>query len=160
MKNYTEHELRLKAEAYCSAAEHCPSEIRTKLALWGADETTTENILSHLLKERYLDNERFCRFFVRDKYRFNQWGRLKIIQALRMKQLPQDAISNGLDEIDEREYADILQHLLKQKAKTVKAATEYERNAKLMRFAAGRGFSADEIMQQFKQTGANDDITF
>ena len=147
MKNYTEHELKLKAEAYCSASEHCPSELRTKLKLWGADETTT-------------DDARFCRFFVRDKYRFNQWGRLKIIQALRMKQLPQEAISTGLEEIDEREYADMLLHLLQQKAKTVKAATEYERNAKLMRFAAGRGFSADEIMKQLKRTGTDDETLF
>ena len=160
MKNYTEHELKLKAEAYCSASEHCPSELRTKLKLWGADETTTENILSHLQKGRYLDDARFCRFFVRDKYRFNQWGRLKIIQALRMKQLPQEAISTGLEEIDEREYADMLLHLLQQKAKTVKAATEYERNAKLMRFAAGRGFSADEIMKQLKRTGTDDETLF
>ena len=160
MKEYTENELRNKAEVYCLAAERCPSEVEAKLQQWGASPETSAHILEHLQKERFVDTARFCRAFVRDKYRFNQWGRLKIIQALRMKQLPQEAISTGLEEIDEREYADMLLHLLQQKAKTVKAATEYERNAKLMRFAAGRGFSADEIMKQLKRTGTDDETLF
>jgi regulatory protein len=70
MKEYTEDELKYKAEAYCSTAEHCPSEVISKLNLWGADDVVTEHILEHLKKERYLDTQRFCKAFARDKYRF------------------------------------------------------------------------------------------
>lgn len=101
MKEYTEDELKYKAEAYCSTAEHCPSEVISKLNLWGADDVVTEHILEHLKKERYLDTQRFCKAFVRDKYRFARWGRMKITQALRQKQLSSEDIAAGLDEIDE-----------------------------------------------------------
>lgn len=147
MKEYTEKELMQKAEAYCAAAERCPSDVEGKLKGWGAVAEVGARIMAHLLEERYLDTVRFCRFFVRDKYRFNHWGRMKIIQALRMKHLSEKEIETGLEEIDPEEYDGILKNLLEKKAKEVKAASGYERNAKLLRFAAGRGFTMDEIMK-------------
>lgn len=147
MKEYTEKELMQKAEAYCAAAERCPSDVEDKLKGWGAAAEVGVRIMAHLLEERYLDTVRFCRFFVRDKYRFNHWGRMKIIQALRMKRLSEKEIETGLEEIDPEEYDGILKNLLEKKAKEVKAASGYERNAKLLRFAAGRGFTMDEIMK-------------
>lgn len=150
MKEYTEGELKYKAEVYCSAAERCPSEVEKKLLQWGATAERVEAIMLHLFKERYLDTSRFCRAFVRDKYRFNQWGRMKISQALRMKQLSAADIESGMDEIDDAEYHTILAALLKQKSRSVKAATPYERNAKLIRFAVGRGFLMDEILRHIK----------
>ena len=78
------------------------------------------------------------------------------MQALRMKHLSTDEIAAGLEEIDEEEYTDILKRLLKQKAKSVKGNTEYERNTKLIRFAIGRGFTPEEVMRQIKQPDADD----
>ena len=156
MKEYTEKELLVKAEAYCAAAERCPSEVEDKLQKWGAEEDVKARVMAHLFEERYLDGTRFCRFFVRDKYRFNQWGRMKIVQALRMKHLSLEEIDAGLEEIDADEYDGILEDLLKKKEKSVKAASEYERNAKLMRFAAGRGFTADEIMKHIRRGGPDE----
>lgn len=129
-----------------------------EIAQMGADEEQIPAIIAHLEKERYLDAVRFCRFFVRDKYRFNQWGRMKIVQALRMKQLDAAQIQEGLEEIDEGEYLRMLERLLKQKARSVKAASGYERNAKLIRFAAGRGFTMDEIMKVVKQVDADEPV--
>ena len=151
MKEYSEEELKYKAEVYCSAAERCPSEVEKKLTQWGGTPETIETIMLHLFKERYLDTARYCRAFVRDKYRFNQWGRMKIAQALRMKQLSSSHIEAGMDEIDEEEYHANLATLLKQKARGVKSGTPYERNAKLIRFAVGRGFLMDEILKHIKQ---------
>lgn len=156
MKEYTEKELTLKAEAYCAAAERCPSDVRAKLRQWGSDEPATAAVMAHLFKERYLDENRYCVAFVRDKYRFNQWGRLKIVQALRMKQLPDEAIDAGLRKINEEEYTDLLRQLLRQKEKGVRAANDYERRAKLMRFAAGKGFALDEIQQCLRHLHADE----
>ena len=77
--------------------------------------------MTHLQKERYLDAARFCRFYVRDKYRFNQWGRMKIAQMLRMKRLSDEDIRAGLEEIDTEEYDGILKKMLKQKMKGIKS---------------------------------------
>lgn len=157
MKEYTEKELTYKAEAYCVAAEHCPADLAAKLRQWGADETVTASIIAHLVKERFLDETRYCIAFVRDKYRFNQWGRQKIVQALRMKQLPAEAIEAGLQEIDETSYDDGLRRLLQQKSKSIKAANEYDRNTKLIRFAIGKGFAMNEILRHIRQLNDNDE---
>ena len=151
MKEYTEKELRNKAEIYCSSAERCPSDVEAKLEGWGGSPETVASVMAHLYKEKYLDNVRFCKAFVRDKYRFNQWGRMKIQQALKMKGLASEEINEGLAEIDDDEYNEILRKLLSQKARSVKAATEYERNCKLIRFAAGRGFTMQEILRHVNE---------
>jgi regulatory protein len=151
MKEYTEDELKYKAEAYCSTTEHCPAEVMAKLIQWGADGEMSERILAHLQKERYVDSVRFCRAFVRDKYRFARWGRVKIVQALRMKHLSSEEIEAGVAEIDEEEYAKGLRDLLRQKSKSVSGKNEYERNTKLIRFAVGRGFTMGEVLRYVKQ---------
>lgn len=151
MKEYTEDELKYKAEAYCSTTEHCPAEVMAKLIQWGADGEMSERILEHLQKECYVDSVRFCRAFVRDKYRFARWGRVKIVQALRMKHLSSEEIEAGVAEIDEEEYAKGLRDLLRQKNKSVSGKNEYERNTKLIRFAVGRGFTMGEVLRYVKQ---------
>lgn len=151
MKEYSEDELKYKAEAYCSTTEHCPAEVMAKLIQWGADGEMSERILEHLQKERYVDSVRFCRAFVRDKYRFARWGRVKIVQALRMKHLSSEEIEAGVAEIDEEEYAKGLRDLLRQKSKSVSGKNEYERNTKLIRFAVGRGFTMGEVLRYVKQ---------
>jgi regulatory protein len=81
---------------------------------------------------------------------------MKIIQALRMKQLSSEAITGGIAEIDEEEYRAILQKLLQQKARSISARNDYERNAKLIRFACGKGFLMEEILSLLPQTDGNE----
>ena len=147
----SENDLKYKAEAYCSSMERCVADVEAKLSQWGATPEMMEKIVRHLQDERYIDQKRFCSAFVRDKYRFARWGRMKIAQALRQKQLSSEDIAAGLDEIDETEYCENLKELLRQKSKTVSGKNEYERNTKLIRFAVGRGFTVDEVLRYIKQ---------
>ena len=156
-KECSESEARNKAEAYCSSVERCVSEVEAKLEQWGADHEIKDRVIEHLIKEKYIDQRRYCAAFVRDKYRFNQWGRMKIVQALRLKKIPSDVISLGLEEIDESEYLSILSGLVEQKKRSIKANTDYERNGKLIRFAIGRGFEMEEILRCVKQIDADVD---
>ena len=73
-----------------------------------------------------------------------------------MKQLSSADIEAGMDEIDDDEYNDILSSMLRQKARSIKSGTPYERNAKLIRFAVGRGFLMDEILRHIKQVDDDD----
>ncbi len=86
-KEMSENEARYKAEAYCSMAEHCRAEVMEKLYQWGVSSEWMEGILNHLEQEGYIDQVRYAKAFVRDKYRFNQWGRIKIAQSLRQNWL-------------------------------------------------------------------------
>ena len=156
-KEMSAEEARLKAEAYCSLSEHCKSEVLGKLQQWGAPEETWEAILNHLEKERYVDESRYATFFVRDKYRFNQWGRIKIAQSLRMKHIPAACIDEAMEEIDEQEYLNILTSLLKKKVRSIKASNDYERNGKLVRFAAGHGYEIGDILLCMKRMGYDDE---
>ena len=156
-KEMSAEEARLKAEAYCSLSEHCKSEVLGKLQQWGAPEKTWEAILNHLEKERYVDESRYATFFVRDKYRFNQWGRIKIAQSLRMKHIPSACIDDAMEESDEQEYLNILTSLLKKKVRSIKASNDYERNGKLVRFAAGHGYEIGDILLCMKRMGYDDE---
>ena len=146
-KDMTEQEAYLQLAALCAQAEHCQQEMRDKMRRWELDETVQNRIVTRLVKERYVDDERYARAFVKDKIRYNKWGRRKVQQALWQKHIDADIQQQVLDEIDEKEYLDILRPLLKQKRKSIKAESDYELNQKLVRFALGRGFGFDIIRQ-------------
>ena len=146
-KDMTEQEAYLQLAALCAQAEHCQQEMRDKMRRWELDETVQNRIIDHLIKERYVDDERYARAFVKDKIRYNKWGRRKVQQALWQKHIDAEIQQRVLDEIDEIEYLDILRPLLKQKRKSIKAESDYELNQKLVRFALGRGFGFDIIRQ-------------
>ena len=146
-KEMTEQEAYLQLAALCAQAEHCQQEMRDKMKRWEIDETVQNRIIARLVKERYIDDERYARAFVKDKIRYNKWGRRKVQQALWQKRIDDDIQHRVLDEIDGKEYLDVLRPLLKQKRKSTQADSDYELNQKLVRFALGRGFTFDIIRQ-------------
>lgn len=147
MKQKTEQEAYQQLAALCAQAEHCEWEMREKMDRWEIDEMVQNRMLQRLIKERYVDDERYARAFVKDKVRYNKWGRRKVEQALWQKHISEDIRQQVLDEVDDEEYLEVLRPLLKQKRKTIKAQNDYELNQKLMRFALGRGFTFEIIRQ-------------
>ena len=146
-KEKTEQEAYLQLATLCAQAEHCEQEMRDKMKRWAIEPDAQDRVIARLIKERYIDNERYARAFVKDKIRYNKWGRRKVMQALWMKRIDNDILHQVLDEIDDKEYIDVLIPLLKQKRKAIKAKSDYELNQKLVRFALGRGFDFSIICQ-------------
>ena len=146
-KEMTEQETFLQLAAICAQAEHCEQEMRDNMKRGELAETVPNRGLDRLTKERYIDQERYARAFVNDKIRYNKWGRRKVQQALWQKRIDNDIQQRVLDEIDDNEYLAVLRPLLKQKRKSIRAASAYEENQKLVRFALGRGFTFDIIRQ-------------
>lgn len=136
----TESEMKTRAEAYCSAAEHCRSEVRAMLERHGAEKPDIERILDYLVKEGFIDESRYARAFVHDKVRFAKWGRGKIAQALWQKRVPQDVAEKAISSIDDEEYMTALKDVVKSKYRTVKGETEYERKMKTMKSVCTRGY--------------------
>lgn len=145
MVEITETDALNRMAAYCSTAEHCRSEISEKLQRWGIPYDAIERILNRLEEEKFIDEERYCRAFIRDKYRFAKWGKVKIGQALQLKKIPRLTYLSLLNEIDKEEYLAILRGLLESKRKSIHAGNEYELSNKLIRFALSRGFEMDDI---------------
>ena len=95
----------------------------------------------------YIDEERYCRAFIRDKYRLEKWGKQKIAKALYVKRIPQHIFNTQWDVIDNDEYQSILHKLLQSKRKSIHADDEKSLNEKLIRFALSRGYDYNDIRQ-------------
>ena len=135
--------------ALCSTSEHCESEIREKLQRVAVPAPDIQRVIDALYDGDFLNTARYCRAYSRDQLRFAHWGRLKIQQALHMKGLPDADIRKAIEALDEElgaDYATILRDLLNQKNRTLHDADDYTRRGKLIRFAAARGFTYDEIL--------------
>ena len=143
----TEQDAYLTLAALCAQAEHCQWEMLEKMRRWELPEEAQARVMQRLVSERYVDDERYAQAFVKDKIRYNKWGRRKVEQALWQKRIDEEIRKRVLDEVDDDEYLSVLRPLLKQKCKSTKAQSDYELNQKLMRFALGRGFTFDIIRQ-------------
>ena len=147
MKPLTYEQALSRAAALCSGSEHCSSEIRKKLLLWGLSPTQSEKAITFLNEEKYIDSQRFCRAYCLDKFRYNNWGRIKISQMLRLLEMDSTDINEGLDAIPEEEYQEVLQHILEQKNKQLRDSDPYIRKGKLVRHALSRGFETHLILE-------------
>lgn len=134
-----------KCMAICSKAEKCISDIQRKLDGWDLSPESTDWVVKELITQKFIDEERYARHYVRDKFRFNRWGRTKITFMLRGKKIPVSSIKSALAEIDGDEYFEVLKSLLSQKMKKIKFENEYDKKARLVRFAQGHGFEYDLI---------------
>jgi len=143
----TENDAYLTLAALCAQAEHCQHEMLEKMRRWELSAEAQARVMERLVKERYVDDERYARAFVKDKVRYNKWGRRKVEQALWQKHIDEDIRQRALDEVDDEEYLTVLRPLLQQKRKSTKAQSDYELNQKLVRFALSRGFTFDVIRQ-------------
>lgn len=135
-----------KARAACARQEQCRHDIEKKLYTLGLQEKEISNIIGELIKEKFLDDKRYAAAYVKDKFRFNKWGRLKIRHGLALKKLPHEIIEHALENISEDDYRKMLGDELKKKTKNLKG-THYARKAKLMRFAQSRGFEPGVVYE-------------
>lgn len=147
MAKYSENQALIKMAAYCSKAERAESDITRKLSLWELESEVSDRIINRLKKENYLNEERFCRSFIKDKLLFNKWGKTKIVFELKKKRISEQTISTCFEEFESDDFEESLQKVLSSKARTIKAKDDYDKKNKLIRFALGRGYSYDQIQR-------------
>lgn len=145
------HEVYNRLAALCSRTEQCSPDIRKKIVALGFGTETATEMTAKLKEENFLDDERFVRSYVADKFKFNKWGKVKIRYYLKMKGLPGDLIEIGLDSIDEDLYKQLLIKILKEKAKTIKKNDKFEKMGQLIRFAQSRGFEPEIIHRHLNE---------
>lgn len=150
-KILTPPEALHRAAALCSSAEHCTADIREKLARWGVTEADSRTIIDRLVQERFIDEQRYAVAFVKDKFRFSGWGRIKMRYALQQKRIDGSDIDHALATLDEEQYNDRLLELLQAKLRSIRDDDPEARRAKLFRFAASRGFESALIFNALKQ---------
>ena len=138
-REYSLQELTSRAETYCARAEHCASDLCTKILAWGGTPAQAETIISHLYDYHYLDDARYCRAYTHDKLLYQHWGKVKIRAMLQARQLPSSEILSALENIDETDYNRILLALLATKKNATREAQ--------IRFLLQRGFEYATILR-------------
>lgn len=141
----TYEEALYKSAAYCSQSEHCISELKNKLTQWSVTESDQFKIIRYLKEEKYLDEKRFAFAYVKDKFRYNKWGKIKIRMELHQKKIEKELIEVALETIDLEEYKEMIIRLAKEKEKKLTYRNEYERKGKLYRYLVGKGFEMEVI---------------
>ncbi|MBI9063958.1 MAG: RecX family transcriptional regulator [Marinilabiliaceae bacterium] len=132
----------------CSRQERCVSEIRKKLIKWELTEEEVETAIAYLIKEKFIDEDRFASFYVRDKFRFNGWGRIKIRWQLRQKEVNNASLEEALESLNEESYLEKLAELLYNKKRQIRNKDVWQTKAALVRFGQSRGFEPDLVYNQ------------
>jgi regulatory protein len=142
-----------KAMAQCSHRECCCDDIRNKLFSWGVEKDDAEKIIGILISENFINELRYSTAFVKDKFKYNKWGRIKISAHLRVKKLPPDVISTALNSIDNEQYVNFLRALIESHRKSVKAKNQYDLKAKLLRYGLSKGFESSLLYDILNDLG-------
>ena len=146
-----------RAAALCARSEQAPGDIREKLVKWGLSPGEAGQVLARLIEQGYIDERRYARAFVNDRFRFNGWGRIKIAHQLRLKGISSDLIDEAMTVIDEEQYRERILELLRAKWRDVSNREPRAAWAAMMRFAASRGFEAGIAGECVKQVTRLDD---
>ena len=134
-----------KMAQLCSRSEQCSADIRKKIMAYEIVEEIVDEIIDKLIEEKFIDDERYVRAYVKDKFKFNKWGKIKIRYYLRAKGLSDDIIERGLETIDEEKYKTLLIKTMKDKAKTIKKKNRFEKMGQIIRYTQSRGFEPELI---------------
>lgn len=150
-KQNSPKEAREKIEAYCAYRERSQQEVKQKLYDYGLYTDLVNEIISELIQNNFLNEERFARAFVRGKFSIKKWGRVKIRQALYPHHLSDYILQKAFTEIDENEYNIVLSEVIEKKARLVKEKNEFRRNGKIAQYVIGRGFEPDMVWDIIKK---------
>jgi regulatory protein len=146
-KQLTKEQALQKLKHYCAYQERCHNEVREKLYDLGVWKKDQDEIISTLIEENYLNEERFAIAFAGGKFRMKQWGRVRIKYELRQKQVSDYSIKKGLKEIGEEEYKKTLEKLTKEKYRLLKGEQYLVRKKKTIDFLLQKGFELPLITQ-------------
>ena len=135
-----------KARQYCAYQERCHKEVKEKLYGYGLYKKEVEELLSQLIEDNYLNEERFAIQFAGGRFRIKHWGRVKIKYELKQKGVSEYCIKKALAAIDERDYMKALQKLFDEKLRTLKSEKNiFIKKRKLQDHLMQKGFESEIV---------------
>ena len=143
----TEQEAFTKIQKLCSQQEKCIQDVKLKLTSWKIEPGAADKIIKLLIEQKFIDETRYAKSFVNDKFRFNKWGKAKIAYNLRQKKIDKTLIDKTLETIDAEDYIATITELLQKKRKTIRDSDLLTIRHKLVKFAYSKGFDYEAILQ-------------
>ena len=145
-KKYTSKaDALVKLQRYCAYQDRCHKEVRSKLIELGIYGQDLEDVMASLIEENFLNEERFARSFARGKFRMKQWGRTRIRQELKLRNISEYCLRKAMEEISETDYLKTLKEVLEKRASQIAEADDFARKGKLAQYAMSRGFESEMV---------------
>ena len=147
-KSFTPLEAKRKAESYCAYQERAQQEVRDKLYEWGLHQEAVENIIVQLIEENFLNEERFAKAYALGKFRMKGWGKIKIKQHLKLKNVSEPLIRLALKTIDIDEYNKKIEETINKKTELTKKPISIAEKSKIYRYLQSKGFENEIILEK------------
>jgi regulatory protein len=147
-KYLTKEQAIQKLKHFCGYQERCHLEVKEKLYDLGVSNTLHDEIISTMIEENYLNEERFAIAFAGGKFRVKQWGRVKIIHELKHKQVSEYNIRKAMKEIDEQDYYNTLRKLYQEKWNSLKGEkNRFIKLNKTRNYLLQKGFENEAVKE-------------
>ncbi len=151
-KYLSKEEALTKMQRFCAYQERCHNEVRSKLIDLGVYGQTLEQIIAELVSDNFLNEERFSRSFARGKFRLKQWGRLRIINELKRRDISDYCIRKALEEIEVEDYQNTLKQVIRKRREMLsKEDNDYIRRNKVANYAIIRGFEPELVWEAIRK---------
>lgn len=144
-------EIRKRIYRYCAYQERPHSDVRKKLLTLGMRGDALEEMMAHLIKENFLNEERFARAYVGGKFRLKQWGKIRIIKGLENKGLTSNGVRIGLQEIEDADYRDTLVKLIRAQSERIDEDNIFRKRDKLSKYAIRKGFEPELVWDEIRR---------
>ena len=146
-KSYTVQEIQQKIAQYCVYQDRCHKEVEEKIKSFYLIPEAREMILLNLMKDNFLNEERFAKSFARGKFRIKHWGKNRIVNELKMRDISPYNIKTALKEIDDKEYINTIYKITENRNNVISETNHYKRKKKLIDFLLRKGFETDLIFK-------------
>ncbi|WP_299434129.1 regulatory protein RecX [uncultured Maribacter sp.] len=150
-KFYSVTEATKKMESYCAYQDRCHKEVETKLRDMGMIPDAINQITTHLIQENYLNEERFSKSFARGKFRIKKWGKNRIVNELKQRQITKYNITIALKEIEQQDYIETLDILAKKRLSQIRETNIQQRKKKLADYLLYRGWESHLVYEKLKE---------
>lgn len=150
-KSLTVEQAKQKALRYCAYQERSHQEVKNKLYGLGLNSSDVDELLTYLITEGFLNEERYAKLFAGSKFRIKHWGRIKITHALESKGLSKNCIRIGLKEIEEDDYLQTLEKLVTDKTAELDGENTFLTRDKISKFMIQKGYEPDLVWKALKK---------
>ncbi|NIF04278.1 RecX family transcriptional regulator [Chryseobacterium sp. Tr-659] len=148
-KSFSFEEIKQKLVNYCVYQDRCHAEVEQKMREFLLIDEAKEEIILFLLKENFLNEERFTRSYIRGKFYIKHWGKNKIKMNLKQKQISERLINSCFDEIDDSDYEKTIRKIFEDYCSRLSGVKEYQKKNKAIKYLMGKGFEYEKINDTF-----------
>ena len=151
MENYTFEEIKHKLEYYCSYQDRCHKEVEQKLNSFTLITALKEKVIVHLIENNFINEERFAKSFARGKHNYKGWGKNRIVNELKFRNISSRIITIALKEIPEATYLENFHQLAEKHWNNITERRGQKKNKKFVDFLLRKGYETSLIYEKLKE---------